>query len=137
MIRGLNERCLPVWLQDAGYKTFYTGKLFNAHTVDNYDTFFLAGSTGPELPLDPYTYDYPDSTWQRDRDSSVSYEGQCTTDILAHTAKAFSYDAFQADQPFFFIMAPVASHSNVEVHGTSAIDRQGSFSITPPILAER
>jgi arylsulfatase A-like enzyme len=24
--------------QDAGYNTFYTGKLFNAHTVENYDS---------------------------------------------------------------------------------------------------
>src|ERR1700743_2505656 len=34
--QGLNENYLPVWLQAAGFDTYYVGKLFNAHTVDNY-----------------------------------------------------------------------------------------------------
>lgn len=40
---GHNENYLPVWLQDAGYNTFYTGKMFNAHTVWNYDSPHLKG----------------------------------------------------------------------------------------------
>ncbi|KAI3054302.1 hypothetical protein CBS147353_11448 [Aspergillus niger] len=32
--QGLNDNYLPVWLQEAGYNTYYTGKLFNVHTVD-------------------------------------------------------------------------------------------------------
>ena len=26
---GFNENYLPIWLRDAGYKTYYTGKLYN------------------------------------------------------------------------------------------------------------
>lgn len=44
--QGLNEKYLPVWLQSAGYNTYYTGKLFNAHSVDTYDSPFAAGWTG-------------------------------------------------------------------------------------------
>ena len=44
--QGLNDHYLPVWLQDAGYNTYYTGKLFNAHAVDNYDKPYAAGWTG-------------------------------------------------------------------------------------------
>lgn len=44
--QGLNDNYLPVWLQEAGYTTYYTGKLFNVHTVDNYNTPFPAGFTG-------------------------------------------------------------------------------------------
>lgn len=44
--QGLNDNHLPVWLQDAGYNTYYTGKLFNAHTVDNYNSPFVKGFTG-------------------------------------------------------------------------------------------
>lgn len=42
---GHNENYLPVWLQDAGYNTFYTGKMFNAHTIWNYHSPHLKGWT--------------------------------------------------------------------------------------------
>ena len=137
MSQGLNEQYLPVWLQEVGYNTYYTGKLFNAHTVDNYNTPYPAGFTGSDFLLDPYTYDYLNSTWQRNQDPPVSYEGQYSTDILAHKAKGLIHDAVTAAQPFFLTIAPVAPHSNVEVHGTSAINLRGTFSVTPPISAER
>lgn len=44
--QGLNDHYLPVWLQAAGYNTYYTGKLFNAHATDNYDKPYAAGWTG-------------------------------------------------------------------------------------------
>jgi arylsulfatase A-like enzyme len=43
--QGFNEKYLPVWLQQAGYNTYYTGKLFNAHTVENYNSPYPAGFT--------------------------------------------------------------------------------------------
>lgn len=135
--QGLNEDYLPVWLQDTGYNTYYTGKLFNAHTVENHHAPYPAGFTGSDFLLDPYTYEYLNSTWQRNRDPPVSYEGQYTTDVLAQKAKGFLDDAVKDGEPFFLAIAPVAPHSNVEVHGANAIDPQGSFRITPPIAAER
>jgi len=44
--QGLNDKYLPVWLQDAGYNTYYTGKLFNAHSVNTYNSPYAAGWTG-------------------------------------------------------------------------------------------
>ncbi len=44
--RGYNEDYLPLWLQGAGYNTYYTGKLFNAHHVDNYNSPYVAGWNG-------------------------------------------------------------------------------------------
>lgn len=44
--QGFNENYLPVWLQQEGYNTYYTGKLFNVHTVTNYDSPHAAGFTG-------------------------------------------------------------------------------------------
>lgn len=43
--QGLNDKYLPVWLQQVGYNTFYTGKMFNAHAVGNYDSPHAAGWT--------------------------------------------------------------------------------------------
>jgi N-acetylglucosamine-6-sulfatase len=35
---GLNDKYLPVWLQEAGYNTYYTGKLMNGHSYDTWKT---------------------------------------------------------------------------------------------------
>lgn len=34
---GLNENYLPIWLQEAGYNTYYVGKLMNEHSVTTYN----------------------------------------------------------------------------------------------------
>lgn len=44
--QGFNEAYLPVWLQAAGYNTYYTGKLFNVHSVQTYNKPYAAGFTG-------------------------------------------------------------------------------------------
>ncbi|KAJ5104210.1 hypothetical protein N7532_004739 [Penicillium argentinense] len=86
--RGFNENFLPVWLQEAGYNTYYTGKLFNAHTVENYHSPHVNGFNGSDFLLDPYTYSYLNSTYQRNQDPPRT--------------------------TFFVTVAPVAPHSNVE-----------------------
>lgn len=40
---GLNDNYLPIWLQAHGYNTYYAGKLFNAHHVNNYNDPFVKG----------------------------------------------------------------------------------------------
>ncbi|OLN87349.1 Arylsulfatase 3 [Colletotrichum chlorophyti] len=130
---GHNERYLPVFLQNAGYNTYYTGKLFNSHTVDNYDSPHAAGWTGSDFLLDPFTYSYLNSTFQRNKDAPVSYEGEYSTDVLAGKALGFLDDAVAAEKPFFLGIAPIAPHSNVDP------DRGGAKNIrmTAPIPAER
>jgi N-acetylglucosamine-6-sulfatase len=44
-----NGAYLLLWLQDAGYNANYVGKLFNAHTLDNYASPYPAGFTGSEF----------------------------------------------------------------------------------------
>jgi arylsulfatase A-like enzyme len=127
--QGLNEKYLPVWLQKAGYDTYYTGKLFNAHTVENYHSPYPAGFTGSDFLLDPYTYSYLNSTYQRNQDPPVSYEGQHTSDIIAEKAYGFLNDGANGKKPFFLAIAPIAPHSNV-VLGES-------FRMTAPIPADR
>ncbi|SPO01686.1 probable arylsulfatase [Cephalotrichum gorgonifer] len=111
--QGLNEAYLPVFLQDAGYSTYYTGKLFNAHDTENYNNPFPGGWTGSDFLLDPFTYSYLNATYQRNQDPPVSYEGQYTTDVLAGKALGFLDDAVSGGKPFFLGIAPVAPHSNV------------------------
>jgi hypothetical protein len=49
----LNENYLPVWLQEAGYRNLYTGRLFNAYLIENYNSHFPAGWATTDFLLDP------------------------------------------------------------------------------------
>jgi arylsulfatase A-like enzyme len=139
--QGLNEDYLPVWLQKAGYRTYYTGKLFNAHTVDNYNAPYVAGFTGSDFLLEPYAYWYLNSSFQRNKDPPRSYEGQYSTDVVASKAYEFLEDALQFPDPFFLAIAPVAPHTNIELrHPNNPFVGPfpfGDVKITPPIPAAR
>ncbi|KAK4152205.1 hypothetical protein C8A00DRAFT_44705 [Chaetomidium leptoderma] len=144
--QGLNDAYLPLWLQQAGYDTYYTGKLFNAHTVDNYNAPFPAGWNGSDFLLDPYTYMYLNASYQRNQDPPVSYPGQHSVDVLAQKALGFLDDAAQNPRrPFFLGIAPVAPHSNVQQGGDGPFDHVPSnpddiknfVTFTPPIPALR
>ncbi|KAJ6276583.1 alkaline-phosphatase-like protein [Bipolaris maydis] len=63
--QGFNDKYLPVWLQEAGYNTYYTGKLMNSHSVSNYNKPFPnAGMDLIVLLIDPGTYIYNNATMQ-------------------------------------------------------------------------
>ena len=50
---GLNDEYLPKWLQQAGYKTYYTGKLMNGHSKDNYDKPYAKYWDGNDFLIEP------------------------------------------------------------------------------------
>ncbi|KAI0201229.1 arylsulfatase-like protein [Astrocystis sublimbata] len=137
--QGLNEKYLPVWLQNAGYNTYYTGKLFNWHAVDNYDSPYAAGWTGSDFLLDPFTYWYMNSTYQRDRNPPVSYEGEYSVDVLTKKAMGLLDEAYDAGKPFFLGIAPVAPHADIQSegfrHGKHRNLTEVKFS--PPVAAPR
>lgn len=131
--QGFNDNFLPVWLQQAGYDTYYTGKLFNAHTVENYHSPHVNGFNGSDFLLDPYTYSYYNSTYQRNHDLPVSHEGQHTVDAITDKALGFLEDALAGERPFFLGVAPIAPHSNVD---PSAIG-PGKLTMSAPIPLKR
>ncbi|KAK4241186.1 alkaline-phosphatase-like protein [Achaetomium macrosporum] len=141
--QGLNEAYLPMWLQQAGYDTYYTGKLFNAHNVDNYNAPFPAGWNGSDFLVDPYTYMYLNASFQRNQDPPVSYEGQYLGDVLAQKALGFLDDATANahSRPFFLGIAPVAPHSNVNAtpisNATTPDPDELGAAFGPPIPAAR
>ena len=132
--RGFNSNFLPVWLQEAGYNTYYTGKLFNAHTVDNYNSPHVAGFTGSDFLLDPYTYCYLNSTYQRNHEPPVSYENRHTTEVITEKALGFLDDAIAAKRPFFLAVAPIAPHANVD---PSADRDKSERRFTEPVPQDR
>ncbi|UZP45160.1 hypothetical protein NXS19_012972 [Fusarium pseudograminearum] len=102
MSQGLNDDYLPVWLRDNGYNTYYTGKLFNAPTTDNYDKPHAAGWTSSDFLLDPFTYSYWNATWQKDFERPASREGYYNTDDLADKTISYIREAHAAGKPFFW-----------------------------------
>ncbi|KAL2840171.1 Six-hairpin glycosidase-like protein [Aspergillus pseudoustus] len=109
--QGFNENWFPVWLQNAGYNTYYVGKLFNAHSVETYNNPFVKGFNGSDFLLDPFTYSYWNSTYQRNHEPPKSYAGHYTTDVTEEKALGFLDDALEdPNRPFFLTVAPIAPH---------------------------
>ncbi|KAI0883263.1 Arylsulphatase [Annulohypoxylon maeteangense] len=136
---GFNDNYFPVWLQQAGYNTYYTGKLFNVHTVENYNSPPPGGFTGSDFLLDPHTYDYLNSTFQRNGEEPRSYEGHYSTDVLAGKAYGLLDEAVEARKPFFLVAAPIAPHANVamKLHSGPRDPDNLPFEFTEPIPADR
>lgn len=131
--QGFNDAFLPVWLQQNGYNTYYTGKMFNAHTVNNYNKPFLNGFNGSDFLLDPYTYDYLHPVFQRNHDPPRSYAGHHSNDVLNEKTIGFLDNALAVDKPFFLVAAPIAPHSNIDAVGWQS----GSTVMTEPIPLDR
>ncbi|POS70775.1 arylsulfatase [Diaporthe helianthi] len=129
----LNENYLPVWLQEAGYNTYYTGKLFNAHTIWNYDSPYPAAWTSTDFLLDPGTYSYLHPIYQANQDAPVHHHDQHTSDLITEKAQRLLQEAISSDKPFFLGVAPVAPHSDVNPDHESSSFPQ----MTEPVPAER
>lgn len=128
---GWNQDYLPVWLQEAGYSTYYTGKLMNGHSTSTYNNPYPAGWTGTNYLIDPGTYIYYNSTTQRNRDPPQQNPGVYSTDLVASSALGFLNDALAAEGPFFLGVAPIGPHSEtVHLEG-------GGVAFYEPIPAER
>jgi len=128
-----------LWLQNAGYSTFYTGKLFNNHDIHNWNSPHPSGWTSSDFLLDPHTYEYLNATYQRNQEPPVSYEGHYTTDVLSEKANGFLEEGLDAGKPFFLAVAPIAPHSNVYLGEVDLHDPNvyKNLKVSPPIPAER
>ncbi|KAG8164435.1 hypothetical protein KVR01_006353 [Diaporthe batatas] len=131
--QGLNENYLPVWLQNSGYNTYYTGKLFNAHTIWNYDSPYPAAWTATDFLLDPGTYSYLHPIYQANQDTPIYHRNEHTSDLITKKAQGLLQEAIASDKPFFLGVAPVAPHSDVSPdHDSSSLPQ-----MTEPVPAER
>ncbi|KAI9033402.1 alkaline-phosphatase-like protein [Hyaloraphidium curvatum] len=109
LTKGLTKDYLPIWLRDAGYKTYFVGKLVNGVTTANYMRP-LEGWDVFDVMLLPYLYDYLNPVFSRNGNPPKHYRGQYQTDVI--TKKTLDILASTpADRPFFLYVAPGAAHS--------------------------
>ncbi|XWX01409.1 hypothetical protein V2A60_009437 [Cordyceps javanica] len=114
---GHNENYLPVWLQQAGYNTYYTGKLMNSHGVENYSQPLPAGWNRSDYLLDPRTYNYFSSNMSLDGQEPRSMEGTYSTDHIRDRAVEFLGNGIDAGKPFFLGVAPIGPHQEYTPNG--------------------
>lgn len=79
------------------------------------------------------------STYQRNKEPPVSYEGHHTADVLAGKAIGLLDEAASKDAPFFLGLSPVAPHCNVweNTTGDHSAEKYKPLFFTPPIPADR
>ena len=89
----------------------------NSLSVENYNDPFPAGWTGSDFLLDPYTYCYNNSTFQRNQEEPISRGGEYSGDVVTEKAHGFLETALSryksSGTPFFMTVAPVAPHGTV------------------------
>lgn len=104
-------------MQQSGYNTYYAGKMFNAHTTENYNSPLVRGYTGSDFLLDPFTYQYWNASTTRNGQPPVNFAGQYSPDLTAQSAYGFLDEALNdPNKPFFITVAPVAPHADVTLY---------------------
>jgi len=119
------SRALPLWMQDAGYRTAFVGKYLNgygspgqgndpAEVPEGWDDW-TALTNGTEHEM----YDY-----ELNRDGVLASYGErprdYLTDVLSERAAALVREAAPAERPFMLIAAPLAPHGEGSLEGTGA-----------------
>lgn len=120
---GYVGHTVPDFLQQAGYATYYTGKLMNAHTESNCESLPVSGFTESDILVDPYTYDYWNPGFSKDNGPVKVHKGEYTTDLVADKALGYLDKALSRSEPFFLGIAPVASHSHINHTTLDAPDK--------------
>jgi arylsulfatase A-like enzyme len=80
--------------------------------------------------LDPFTYNYMNSSFQRNQEPPQSHEGEYVTDVLARKAYGLLDEAVNANKPFFLMIAPSAPHADIQ-------NNSGTLTFDAPVSAPR
>lgn len=106
---GHGEDAVPVWLNEAGYRTFYAGKYLNRyndpeHVPPGWDEWYGAYQN--------HYYDFALS----ENGEPVPYRGRQNyqTDVLTDKAVRYVEESAQEESPFFMYLSPKAPHKPAE-----------------------
>lgn len=117
-----DSNTVPVWLQDAGYRTTFIGKYLNGyHTLD-----IPAGWSDWQALLNNKYYDFS----LNDNGIRVKYGDQPAdyqTDVLADRAVAAIHESAASADPFFLSIAVHAPHNNTGAIPPPAPRHAGTF----------
>ncbi|KKY17570.1 putative arylsulfatase [Phaeomoniella chlamydospora] len=96
---GFNDNYLPIWLQEAGYRTYYTGKLYNGMHTDLVEKMTARGWTKADLLVGQNVYQYNgppfqniEGDWTNPNKVHV-FHNEYTTDKVANYSYGYLRDA--------------------------------------------
>ena len=107
---------LPIWLQNAGYRTIHLGRYLNGYGTQNPDiTDIPPGWNEWHSMVDPSTFDL--TSWQMNDNGVISWQpserpGEYQTDFLGRRAAELIEATAPSAQPFFLSLTPPAPHSS-------------------------
>jgi len=133
---GLEKDMLPVWLEQAGYRTGMFGKYLNYYPYPADKTYIPPGWTDWYSPVDGDAY--KEFNYTLNENGKLVEYGESPedygTDVYGAKATQFIQDSVTKDQPFFAYIAPYAPHKpsipaprHVGMYGTLALPRPPSF----------
>ncbi|KAI0491164.1 arylsulfatase [Xylaria cf. heliscus] len=109
VLSGQDKNYLPHWLNAAGYRTEYIGKLMNGYDLSNYHTK-SEGWDWSDLLVEPYIDDYNLPVMSENGDRPVLYDGFHQTDVIRIKALNRLRNLTSQDTPFFLAITPFAPH---------------------------
>ena len=115
-----HSNALPVWLQQAGYRTMHVGRYLNGYGVQNLDiTEVPPGWSDWISAVGESVFDY--KRWQTNENGSIQWRpgvdhpGEHQTDFYARRAAELIGQAAPSPQPFFLSLTFPAPHSGAPV----------------------
>lgn len=116
---GLNDNYIANWVKAAGARTYYVGKLMNSYQMKNWDRPYPKDWTNSSFLVDPWTYNYYNSTWTLGDSKGGTHNvlGTHTTWVTRDKAENFIDDAADSGEQFFMMVAPVAPHAQMKYWG--------------------
>ena len=115
-VRLDNTNTVPVWLQQAGYRTIHLGRYLNGYGTQNPDvTEIPPGWSDWHSTVDPFTFNYTD--WRMNDNGVIHNEpglrnpNEYQTDYFGRRAAELIDRAAPSPQPFFLSLTFPSPHS--------------------------
>ncbi|CAI6098764.1 unnamed protein product [Clonostachys chloroleuca] len=112
-LMGEDNNYLPIWLQNAGYRTEYIGKFLNGYskalyqyTPKGWDHMMLCPAK-----VGPCVYDFNRPVFSANGETPVLFQGYHQTDVLrAKMIERLKYLTEEQGKPFYLTLGTVAPH---------------------------
>ncbi|HEU4515451.1 MAG TPA: sulfatase-like hydrolase/transferase [Nocardioidaceae bacterium] len=115
-LRPKADRTLPVWLQNAGYRTTFTGKFLN--TYGRTDKTEVPPGWNDWHAIAHRVYDFDDA-WVNENGTLVDHTGDYQADITQDVTEEAIRQGAEDGQPFFVWQSNLAPHGACSTDGSS------------------
>ncbi|CAG9948644.1 unnamed protein product [Clonostachys rosea f. rosea IK726] len=109
-LMGEDNNYLPIWLQNAGYRTEYIGKFLNGYSKALYQ-HTPKGWDHIDALVDPWVYDFNRPVFSANGETPILFQGYHQTDVLrAKMTARLKYLTEEQEKPFYLTLGTVAPH---------------------------